>query len=72
MFSDFLIVCSVFLFVVGLEYFFFFLKNCVLARGYFVLYLRSSCPHFAGAVAFFLLISLIVRVLEVSAIITSG
>ena len=69
MFSDFLIVYRVFLFVV----FHIFKKICVLTQGYFILYLRSSCPHFAGAIALFVLSLLYCAcVLEVSGIITLG
>ena len=51
----------------------FFSKICVLARGYFILYLHSSCPHFAGAAALFVLSLLYLGcVLQVSGIITDG
>ena len=48
-------------------------KICVLARGYFILYLHSSGPHFAGAAVLFMLsLPCSGCVLQVSGIISDG
>ena len=50
-----------------------FSKICVPARGYFILYLHSSCLHFAGAAALFVLsLPCPGCVLQVSGIISDG
>ena len=55
-------------------WFYIFLKKiCVLARGYFILYLHNSCPHFARAAALFVLSLLYPGcVLQVGGIISDG
>ena len=58
---------------VGFTFYFLTEKICVLARGYFILYLHSSCPHFAGAAALFVLsLPCSGCVLQVSGIISDG